>query len=381
MQKNKVINPNYIYIVYLITNIAAAMTWPVTTIYLTKYLHRSFTESGLILMAASLIAMLASFLAGRLFDFWKPYASLIISIFISLGAMIAMFFWHAWPVYPIFLLINNIGFGMMQTLLNSYVSFAGNKSPKKLFSNMAIFMNIGVVIGTFTGTFLFSHFLVRGTMIFGIIILLLMLILVLIGFNRNLHGSSTKNSDNHPLHLTKIMMALGFLSLMFYLTYQFWETVISPHMVKIGMSIEMYGWLWVFNGLTIILLQNFITNLTTKWSYVKSSVIGATIFAISFPPLIWANQFWQYILIFEILTIGEMMFTPSVNAWFSSLVQEKMRGRIMAFSAMSVSLGRSFGPVYAGFFIDNNLIVGLFASSFIILMISNLFVYFLGRSH
>lgn len=369
--KIRTINPFVIYSLYLFTSIAAAMTWPVSTIYLTTQLGRTFFESGIILMIGSFVYLIFAWLGGLLFDNWKPYLSLMLALVISLVAMILMYLYNSWPVYPILLWVNNIGFGMTSTLLNSYAAVIGKQSARQFFSNMAIVMNVGVIVGTFVGTYLFGHFMIHGTMAFGVFIMLITVLVAVFGIDpRYKTEGEVKRLKTKFMKPSPLLWSIGLVLFVSYLSYQFWETVISPHMIKLGMTVEDYGWLWVFNGLTIVLFQNVITKLTSKWSYYKSTVVGILIFALSFPPLIWANQYWQYIVIFEILTLGEMLFTPTITAWQATLGPESQRGQVMAFNSAAISLGRAIGPVYAGLFMDHNQTFALFASVFVIMIIT-----------
>jgi predicted MFS family arabinose efflux permease len=359
----------YIYALYLLGNVAAAMTWPVTTLYLTNYLGRTYSESGIVLMIGALISMLASYAGGLMFDRWKPKLSLVISIVISLISMTLMFFFHTWPVYALFLWTNNIGFGIQQTTLNSYAAVIGRNNPKKFFSNMAIVLNIGVVIGTFAGTYLFGHLGIHGTMTFGIVILAVMTILSIIGIQEIVH---TRQALEKKVRLrpNRLLLSIGFLLLVSYMTYQFWETVMSPHMVDLGMSVEQFGYLWVINGAIIIFFQSLVTRFTDGWSYRKSTFIGITIFAVSFLPLIWANEFWEMVLSFVLLTIGEMFFSPVISAWITTIVGGQFQGQGMAFSSASISLGRAVGPLYAGLFMDRGWIAALFGGVFVLIMVA-----------
>ncbi|VDK14691.1 hypothetical protein OAL24_01439 [Oenococcus sicerae] len=82
----------YIYVEYLIGNAGAAMTWPVTSLYLHNYLHQSFFITGIVLMLGSIVSMIASWLAGFMFDRWRPYESFIISLLIAILGSLMMFF-------------------------------------------------------------------------------------------------------------------------------------------------------------------------------------------------------------------------------------------------------------------------------------------------
>ncbi|EHN58490.1 MULTISPECIES: MFS transporter [Oenococcus] len=376
------IRPIYVYAENLISNAAAAMTWPVTSLYLHNYLHQSFLIIGVILMLGSLVSMLAAWGAGLLFDRWRPYHSFIIALSICLFGSLMMLCFHDWPIYVPWLMILNIGIGMLQTLINSYGAYLSTDNPKHFFSNMAITLNIGTVIGTFFGTWIFDKMKIQGMMLLAIVFYLEMLGLAILFFRVQIRPASMVLAAKQPSRLafSRLLIAIGALTMMTYLTYQFWETVMSPHMVSLGMSIEQYGYLWTINGLVIIFFQNLVTKATKNWSFMKTVVIGTFIFALSFPPLIWANRFWQMILITIVLVVGEMLFSPGTTAWIAHLVPAQFQGQGMAFISAMISLGRAIGPVYAGIFMDRGWIFALFMSSFFLLLILDGVVYIFGRS-
>ncbi|MFT8696480.1 MAG: MFS transporter [Oenococcus sicerae] len=370
----------YIYVEYLIGNAGAAMTWPVTSLYLHNYLHQSFFITGIVLMLGSIVSMIASWLAGFMFDRWRPYESFIISLLIAILGSLMMFFFHDWPVYPAWLMVLNVGIGMFQTLINSYGVYVSTDNPKKFFSNMAIMLNIGTVIGTFFGTWIFDKLKVEGMMGLGIIFYLIMLGIAIFCFHVKIDPMAKvpKAKQADRLKYSRLLLAIGALTTITYLTYQFWETVMSPRMVNLGMTVEQYGYLWTINGIVIILFQNWITKLTRHWSFMKSVVIGTMIFACTFPPLIWANKFWQMVVITIFLVFGEMLFSPGTTAWVAKIVPEQFQGQGMAFISAAISLGRSIGPVYAGVFMDRGWIFALFMSSFAVLIILDILVFILA---
>ncbi len=379
--KPKKLKAFYIYLEYLIGNAASAMTWPVTSLYLHDYLHQSFFVTGIVLMFGSIVSMIASWVAGLMFDHWRPYHSFLISLFLALFGSLMMFFFHVWPVYAIWLMLLNFGIGMFQTLINSYGSHIAAANPKKFFSNMAIMLNIGTVIGTFFGTWIFDKLNIQGMMFLGIIFYLLMLVIAIIFFRIKIRPIAEIPKDKQGLHLhySHLLLAIGALTMMTYLTYQFWETVMSPHMVSLGMTIEQYGYLWTINGIVIIVFQNWVTKVTRNWSLRKSVVIGTMIFAVTFPPLIWADQFWEMVIITIVLVAGEMLFSPGTTTWVSKIVPEQFQGQGMAFVSAAISLGRSIGPLYAGIFMDRGWIFALFMSSFAALIFLDGLVFVLGK--
>ncbi|WP_143788823.1 MFS transporter, partial [Oenococcus oeni] len=133
------------------------------------------------------------------------------------------------------------------------------------------------------------------------------------------------------------------------------------------------------NGIVIIVFQNWVTKVTSNWSLRKSVSIGTMIFAITFPPLIWADKFWEMVIITIVLVIGEMLFSPGTTTWVSQIVPEQFQGQGMAFVSAAISLGRSIGPLYAGIFMDRGWIFALFMSSFVAMVLLDGLVFLLGK--
>ncbi|KGO31747.1 MFS transporter [Oenococcus alcoholitolerans] len=377
----------YIYLEYLIGNAGSSMTWPVTSLYVHNYLHQSFFVTGIVLMMGSIVSMLASWLAGFLFDRWHPFSSFLISLVLAFAGSIMIFFIHDWPYYVFWLLLLNIGVGMFQTLINSYGSISSFRDPKSFFSNMAIMLNVGTVIGTFFGTWIFDRLGIRGSVLLAAFFYVLMFVIAISFFNRKIakpvisseNIKKSKRTKNSRLNYPPLLLSIGALTMMTYLTYQFWETVMSPHMVSLGMTVEQYGYLWTINGIIIILFQNLVTKITSKWSLSKSVTIGTFIFSLTFPPLIWADRFWQMVIITVILVFGEMLFSPGTTAWVSRIVPSNFQGQGMAFISASISLGRAVGPIYAGIFMDKGWVAPLFISSFVILVALDLLVFLMSK--
>ncbi len=181
----------------------------------------------------------------------------------------------------------------------------------------------------FFGTWIFDKLNIQGMMFLGIIFYLLMLFIAIIFFRIKIRpiAEIPKNKWELHLHYSHLLLAIGALTMMTYLTYQFWETVMSPHMVSLGMTIEQYGYLWTINGIVIIVFQNWVTKVTSNWSLRKSVSIGTMIFAITFPPLIWADKFWEMVIITIVLVIGEMLFHRERQLGFPKSFRSSFKGR------------------------------------------------------
>ncbi|GMA69829.1 MFS transporter [Leuconostoc litchii] len=368
----------------LLSNTGNSMIWPVTTLYMTGVLHQSFTTAGLVLMVGSIISMFGAFVGGRLFDRWRPYESMVIASLIILVAVSSLIIWNDWPVFAFFIWVANFGMGVEQTLVNSFATTIPGEKTRIIFNNMYIVLNIGVVLGTLAVGYLFDYGFNLLMMISALLYFALLLIIATkfnvpisrvnsnIIINENAENKTepvTKGVPNQRFRLTPVLIAIGALLFITYLSYMLWETVMAPHMKSLGMPTRNYADLWMINGVTIILLQKIVSNWANKRPYQVSVILGSIIFAFSFFFLMFVKEFWQIVLVFELLTIGEMLQSPQVPAWVAQITPKEVAGQAQGFVSMMISSGRVIGPIYSGMMMDRGWMNVMFLSVFAVMLV------------
>lgn len=382
INKPRPLDEKWLLLGTLLSSTGNSMIWPVMTLYMTGVLHQSFTTAGIVLMIGAALSMFGSYIGGKLFDHWRPYQAMVLTGLIILTAVTSLIFWNDWPVFAGLVWLANFGMGVEQTLVNSFATTLPGQKTRVIFNNMYIFLNIGVVLGTLAVGYLFDYGFSLLMMISTAIYLGLLTIIVT-KFNVPVdHFGNTLSPDNpqvqdtgglskprQKFRLTPILIAIGALLFITYLSYMLWETVMAPHMKTLGMPTRNYADLWMINGITIIVLQKFVSNWANKHPYHVSVILGSIIFALSFFFLIFVNEFWQIVLVFELLTIGEMLQSPQVPAWVAQITPKAVAGQAQGFVSMMISSGRVVGPIYSGVMMDHGLMTILFLSVFILMML------------
>ena len=377
--KPRQLNEKWLLLGTLLSSTGNSMIWPVMTLYITGVLNQSFTTAGVVLMIGAMVSLLGSFVGGKLFDHWRPYAAMVMTSIIILTAVASLIFFNKWPVFAILIWIANFGMGIEQTLVNSFATTVPGQKTRVIFNNMYIVLNIGVVLGTLAVGYLFDYGFSLLMMISTAIYFGLMLIIVT-KFNVSVDAadpvvSNAEQQGNKPtitrkkFKLTPVLIAIGALLFITYLSYMLWETVMAPHMKTLGMPTRNYADLWMINGVTIIVLQKFVSNWANKHPYHVSVILGSVIFALSFFFLIFVTTFWQIVLVFELLTIGEMLQSPQVPAWVAQITPKEVAGQAQGFVSMMISSGRVVGPIYSGVMMDHGWTDILFLSVFIVMII------------
>ncbi|MGO3410867.1 MAG: MDR family MFS transporter [Leuconostoc falkenbergense] len=375
------LNEKWLLFGTLLSNTGNSMIWPVTTLYMTGVLHQTFTTAGIVLMIGSIISMIGSFVGGKLFDHWRPYEALLITSFIILIAVSSLIVWNDWPAFAGLIWLANFGMGVEQTLVNSFATTVPGEKTRIVFNNMYIVLNIGVVLGTLAVGYLFDYGFSLLMIISSVLYFFLMLIIAT-KFNvpiAHVRGETVivdsatatveTNQVRPTFRLTPLLVGIGALLFITYLSYMLWETVMAPHMKALGMPTRNYADLWMINGITIILLQKVVSSWANKRPYQVSVILGSLIFASSFFFLMFVKAFWQIVLVFELLTIGEMLQSPQVPAWVAKITPKEVAGQAQGFVSMMISSGRVIGPIYSGIMMDRGLMNMMFLSVFVMMLL------------
>lgn len=374
------LNEKWLLFGTLLSNTGNSMIWPVTTLYMTGVLHQTFTTAGIVLMIGSIISMIGSFVGGKLFDHWRPYEALLITSFIILIAVSSLIVWNDWPAFAGLIWLANFGMGVEQTLVNSFATTVPGEKTRIVFNNMYIVLNIGVVLGTLAVGYFFDYGFSLLMIISSVLYFFLMLIIAT-KFNvpiAHVRGETVivdsatatveTNQVRPTFRLTPLLVGIGALLFITYLSYMLWETVMAPHMKALGMPTRNYADLWMINGITIILLQKVVSGWANKRPYQVSVILGSLIFASSFFFLMFVKAFWQIVLVFELLTIGEMLQSPQVPAWVAKITPKEVAGQAQGFVSMMISSGRVIGPIYSGIMMDRGLMNMMFLSVFVMML-------------
>jgi len=346
---------NSVIVYSLILNAGAAFMWPLVTVYLHNYLHKSLTLAGMVLLAMSCCMMLGNYLGGYLFDRWSPYKATIIGSLISTTAIVTLVFFHGWPMFGIMLLFVGFGDGACLTLLNSYAASIKTRSTRDIFNILYIGQNVGIVIGTLMVGFLLKHGVTLVFTVTAAFYAALVLITILefnVHVDRRAPGKPVKPGAPVEAKVGGMILAICGVVLSVYLAYALWESVLPVHMTSLHIPFENYSLLWTLNGLMIVIGQPFVNRIGTHFKLSTQTYVGVAIFAASFVWLIFARDYTAFVLVMIVTTIGEMIGFPGIPAWIDSLSTPQQRGKFQGLYNLFMSCGRAVGPLIGGIVLD-----------------------------
>jgi MFS family permease len=340
----------------LITNTGISFIWPLTTIYMHEYLHEPLTTSGIVLFLNSLATMVGNAVGGRLFDRWRPYPTMLLGIGIDVVTTGALVVCHGWPAYPLLLVGLGFGNGIVATGINAYATKVSTKKASYVFNVLYFMANLGLVIGTLIVGFVLP---LGITYVFGLAFALFVIFFFVALRHFNLpqppHAAGHAPKQVATRNPYRLNVALILLTLFLtWVTYEQWQSNISTFMLKLGMTVRDYSFLWTFNAVLIVILQPVLTAFD-DWLLVHIRLrlgVGFTLFAGSFLLLLVARHYAVFVLAMGILTCGEVLALPAVSTYVDLYSPAGQQGRYQGYVQMFASAGRAVGPLIGALIIE-----------------------------
>ncbi len=378
MKKEKTVQLKWVALASLLNNTGAAFIWPLTTMYVNKYLRQTLTTAGVVMLLISIAMMAGNYIGGWLFDHWSSYRTALLGVTCSTIPIILLILIHGWPWYAVLMVINSFGDGINMTIVNSYGTAVANHPARFVFNYIYMAFNVGVVLGTLLVGVLLPIsvvlvFSVASAFYLGLTLMVLFTINIevkSIGQQRSKLGRQSKGRSK--------FIALVFLILVnvmtIHISYSLWESVMAVHMTNMGIPFYAYSLLWTLNGIIIIIGQPLVNKLSPYMRLSTQIVLGILIFASSFFFLIFAHNLVEFVVDFVILTIGETLSFAGLPAWITQLTGTANAGHYQGLYNIVISVGRAIGPLYGGYIIEHGNYQELFFSVFMLMIVTLMFV-------
>lgn len=389
MEQKKTVKLKWVALCSLLNNTGAAFIWPLTTMYVNKYLHQTLTMAGVVTLMISLSMMAGNYLGGWLFDHWSSYKTALLGALTSTAPIILLIFIHGWPWYAILMVVNSFGDGINMTIVNSYGTAVSHHSSRFVFNYIYMAFNIGVVLGTLLVGVLLP---ISVVLVFSVATLFYVCLTLAVVFTFNVEVKEEQQENKHAPKVRPSRRA-DYLSLVVFIlinvmtihiSYSLWESVMAVHMTNMGIPFYAYSLLWTLNGIIIIVGQPLVSKLGPYIRLSTQIMVGISMFAVSFFFLIFARNLPFFVADFVILTIGETLSFAGLPAWITQLTGVQNAGHYQGLYNIVISIGRAIGPLYGGFVIEygnyQELFLSVFAMMVVTLMLVGIKLFRIHRS-
>jgi MFS family permease len=118
-------------------------------------------------------------------------------------------------------------------------------------------------------------------------------------------------------------------------------------------SESQYGFIPTTNALMVVFFQLIITRISKRYPSLRVMAVGTLFYALGVGSVAFGQGFWGFWLSMVIVTIGELITTPTATTLVANLAPADMRGRYMSIYGLTWGAAAGIGPVVGGLLSDN----------------------------
>ena len=120
-----------------------------------------------------------------------------------------------------------------------------------------------------------------------------------------------------------------------------------------GVSAQGFGYLLTLNASMVVLLQFWVTRRTRPYPPLLMAALGGAVYGVGYTLYGIVAAYGLFLVAMAIVTMGEMIFFPTVQALATRLAPMDMRGRYLAAYGFAWAIPAMVGPVLTGWVMDN----------------------------
>lgn len=343
----------------LINSFGFSIAYPFISLYLFKYRGIPMTDVGIAIMIAAVIGLGGQLLGGELCDRIGRKAVMIAGIALNAVAFglltAAILFQAGYAEFVALMCLREIAGGLYRnvpTVMVSDVVPAGDRNGA--FSLLRIGGNLGFALGPIVGGILATYsyaYMFAVTMITSTIFLLISVFLLRDTRPERCGVSAAKSGTNvwadHPFVLFCLVSAL------ISIVYSQMLSTFSTYSGSYGQIDEsMIGLLFSLNGFMVVFLQYPISVFLERFKLTTSLMVGAILYAAGFGMVGLCTGFWPLFVSMFVISMGELVFSPSSMNIVARMARPESRGRYMGFSGVVGNAGFAVGPFVGGYLMD-----------------------------
>lgn len=335
------------------------MVVPFMTIYCTQKLNFSIVQAGMIMSLFGLGSIVGAFFGGKIsdkFGFYYIQLGALLSggvLFISL-AFLETFLTLA--VGTFLLSVCNEAFRPANS--SAIAHYSSEKVRTRAYSLHRLAINLGWSFGGALGGFIASidyHLLFYVDGCTNILAGLLLLKLLPAVKKEKLLKDTADSPPLRSAYRDKLYLAFIFLTIPFASSF-FQFFILQPVFFKSEWHFteQFIGGLMALNGIIIVTTEMVLVhNLEGRRNPLYFISVGIFVAALSYVALnILPPSAWAAVISVVLITFGEMLSMPFMNAFWISRSNENNRGEYSALYTIAWSIAQIIGPVYGAFLIQ-----------------------------
>ncbi len=346
-----------------IDRMGGALIFPFLALYLTSKFSIGMTEVGTLFAIISLCSFFGSLLGGALTDRFGRRKLMMFGLIASAASTLVIGLTNDLRVIyivAIFVgLLSDVGHPATQAMVADILP-----ESKRLggFGILRVVANLAVTIGPAVGGIIAAKSFVWLFIIDAIASTLTALIVLFIlpeTKPKAIEGEKTPSvyqtfkGYGVVLKDSLFMIFLGVTAIST-LVYMQMNSTLSVYLRDFhNIDTRHFGYILSLNALMVVVFQFWVTRKIAKYRPMLLMTIGTFFYAIGFAAYGFVSTYVLFLAAMVIITIGEMIVSPTSSALVARLAPAEMRGRYMAVTGFSWIIPSMIGPLAAGLVMDN----------------------------
>jgi len=320
---------------------------PMLTIYLTRHGY-SIAQAGLAMGVYGVGHLIASSAGGHLADRIGRRNTIVISMFSSAAAMLALSQARSYPLIVVCTM-----FAGATTELYRPASYAliGDIVPDEhrviAFGLYRFAVNLGMAVGPATAGFLADRsflFLFIGDAATSVAYGFIAMLLLPQGLKTYQKEERSGEAVRSAFGDSRVVWFLGAAVLAACVDFQMTSTL-ALHVTSLGFRPVVYGAMISLNGLLIVLFEIVITARVQHLDPQRVIAVGYLLNGIGFALSGFARTIPALMSTVFVWTLAEMLYSPMAGPYLLRIVPERFRGRYMGLLVLMWSIGLIIGPI------------------------------------
>lgn len=347
-----------------VDHIGSFLLLPFFSLYITDKFGVGLTEVGQVFFVFSIAGTTGGILGGAITDRFGRRSIILFGIIASGFSSLLLGFANSLTMFlflaPLIGLLGDIGgpaqSAMVADLLPQHRQAEG-------FSIWRVSVNISAILGPLLGGLIlaYSNYLY---LFIGDAVLSLMTAVIVFFYLPETRPALKAGQTEQSIGQTfagygkvlrdKVFVAFIMLSMLGVIIYAQMNTTMPVYLRDVhNIPPQGYSFLISLNAVMVVLMQFWITRKLRGIPPLVVVAIGTVFYALGFGMYGFGGGLLYFSVGMAIITIGEMIVAPSGQALAARFAPADMRGRYMALFGFSWALPFAFGPLLAGYIMDN----------------------------
>ncbi|PKN99748.1 MAG: hypothetical protein CVU42_07100 [Chloroflexi bacterium HGW-Chloroflexi-4] len=345
-----------LFIGMLISTIGQSMIWPFLMIYVSKKLELPLAQTASLISMNAAMGLIFSFVAGPIIDRLGRKWVMVVSL---VGMGIMYFFLSRAATF--------VEFAAAQCLMGALTPLYRVGADAMLadlipaekrtdaYSLLRMSNNAGVAIGPAIGGLVAStsytlafYVAAAGLAFYGLLIALRAKETLPSGVSNTLKGKFIFSGYGHIFRHREFMGFIGAFTLTTMLASMVWVLLPVYSNTNFDLPEKLYGFIPTTNAVMVVALQYLVTLVTRRHKQMAVLTVGTVFYAVSTAMIALFTGFWGFWLCMVIMTIGELIISPTATTYTANAAPIEMRGRYMSMFGLTSSVASLIAPVLGG---------------------------------